>query len=91
MITDLKQVAAYLGDVIVLDSGPIEHIQTIRSLFFACESTTLSFPPRRLDRVPQMQTSWVTLLPRRVYARTQKKCPHWSTCRCSRMRSSFVH
>ena len=33
VIKDLKQVAAYLDDVIVFDSDPIAHVQTIRSLF----------------------------------------------------------
>ena len=39
-----------------------------------------SIATRRLDWVPQMRTSWATPLPRRVYARTQKKCPHLSIC-----------
>ena len=38
----------------------------------AFESIISSFPPRRRDWVPQMRTSWATLFPRRVYARTQK-------------------
>ena len=29
-----------------------------------------------------MRTSWATPFPWRVYARTQKKCPHWSKWRC---------
>ena len=33
VIKDLNQVAAYLDDVIVFDSDPIAHVQTIRSLF----------------------------------------------------------
>ena len=33
VIKGLKQVAAYLDDVIVFDSDPIAHVQTIRSLF----------------------------------------------------------
>ena len=33
VIKDLKQVAAHLDDVIVFDSDPIAHVQTIRSLF----------------------------------------------------------
>ena len=33
VINGLKQVAAYLDDVIVFDSDPIAHVQTIRSLF----------------------------------------------------------
>ena len=33
VIKDLKQVAAYLDDVIVLDSDSGEHVQTTRSLF----------------------------------------------------------
>ena len=33
VIKDLKQVMAYLDDVIVFDSDPIAHVQTIRSLF----------------------------------------------------------
>ena len=31
VIKDLKQVVAYLDDVIVFDSDPIAHVQTIRS------------------------------------------------------------
>ena len=33
VIKDLKQVAAYLDDVIVFDSDPVAHVRTIRSLF----------------------------------------------------------
>ena len=33
VIKDLKQVVAYLDDVIVFDSDPIAHVQMIRSLF----------------------------------------------------------
>ena len=33
VIKDLKQVATYLDDVIMFDSNPIAHVQTIRSLF----------------------------------------------------------
>ena len=33
VVKDLKQMAAYLDDVIVFDSDPIAHVQTIRSLF----------------------------------------------------------
>ena len=32
-IKDLKQMAAYLDDVVVFDSDPIAYVQTIRSLF----------------------------------------------------------
>ena len=76
VIKDLKQVATYLDDVIVFDSYPMSHVQTIRSSSNACESITSSFPPRRLDWVPQMRTSGATPLPPRAYARTRKKCPH---------------
>ena len=30
VVKDLKQMAAYLDDVIVFDSDPIAHVQTIR-------------------------------------------------------------
>ena len=76
VIKDLKQVATYLDDVIVFDSYPMSHVQTIRSSSNACESITSSFPPRRRDWVSQMRTSWATPIPRRAYARTKKKCPH---------------
>ena len=33
VIKDLKQVAAYLDDVIVFDSDPLAHVRMIRSLF----------------------------------------------------------
>ena len=35
-----KRVVAYLDDVIVFDSDPIAHVQTIRYLFECCESIT---------------------------------------------------
>ena len=76
VIKDLKQVAAYLDDVIVFDSDPIPHVQTIRSLFERLRKHNLKLSPRRRDWVPQMPTSWATPFPRRAYARTQKKCPH---------------
>ena len=40
VINGLKQVEAYLDDVIVFDSDPIAHVQTIRSLSNACEGET---------------------------------------------------
>ena len=46
---DLKQVAAYLDDVIAFDSDPIAHVQTIRSLFERLRKHNLSFPPQRLE------------------------------------------
>ena len=56
VIKDFKQVAAYL-DVIVFDSDPIAHVQTIRSLFECLPKHKISsFPPRRRDWVPQMRT-----------------------------------
>ena len=49
MINDLKQVAAYLDDVVVFDSDPIARVQTIRSLFERLRKHNLSFPPQRLE------------------------------------------
>ena len=37
VIKHFKQVAAYLDDVIVFESDPIAHVQTIRSSSNACE------------------------------------------------------
>ena len=76
VIKDLKPVAAYLDDVIVFDSDPIAHVETIRSLFERRPKHNLKLSPRRLDWVPLMRTSWATPFPRRAYARTQKRCPY---------------
>ena len=51
VIKDLKQVAAYLDDVIVCDSDPIARVQTNRSLFERLRKHNLKFPPRGLDWV----------------------------------------
>ena len=84
-IKGLNQVAAYLDDGSVFDSHPIAHVSTIRSLFESLPKHNLNISPRRLDWAPPMQNSWAITLPRRVYARTQKKSPHWSICRCPKM------
>ena len=76
VINDLKQVAAYLDDVIVFESDPVAHVQKIAPSSNAFERITSSFPRRRLDWVPQMQISWATPFPRRAYALMQKTCPH---------------
>ena len=47
MIKDLKQVAAYLDDVNVFDSGLIAHIQTIRSLFELLRKHNLKLSPSK--------------------------------------------
>ena len=47
VITDLKQVAAYLDDVNVLDSDPIAHVQTIRSLFKRLRKHNPKFSPSK--------------------------------------------
>ena len=45
VIKGLKQVAAYLDDVIVFDSDPIAHVQTIRSLFKRLREHNLKLSP----------------------------------------------
>ena len=45
VIKGLKQVTAYLDDVIVLDSDPIAHVQTIRSLFERLRKHNLKLSP----------------------------------------------
>ena len=47
MIKDLKQVAAYLDDVIVFDSDPIAYVQTIRSLFERLRKHNLKLSPSK--------------------------------------------
>ena len=47
VIKGLKQVAAYLDDVIVFDSDPIAHIQTIRSLFERLQEHNLKLSPSK--------------------------------------------
>ena len=47
VIKDLKQVAAYLDDVIVFDSDPIAHVQTIRSLFERLRKHNLKLSPSK--------------------------------------------
>ena len=47
MIKDLNQVAAYLDGIIVFDSNPIEHVQTIRSLFKRLRKANLRFSPSK--------------------------------------------
>ena len=47
VIKGLKQVAAYLDDVIVFDSDPIAHVQTIRSLFERLREHTLKLFPSK--------------------------------------------
>ena len=47
MIEGLKQVAAYLDDVIVFDSDPVAHVRTIRSLFERLRKHNLKFSPSK--------------------------------------------
>ena len=47
VIKDLKQMAAYLDDVIVFDSDPIVHVQTIRSLFERLRKHNLKLFPSK--------------------------------------------
>ena len=47
VINDFKQVAAYLADVIVFDSDPIAHVQTIRSLFERLRKHNLKLSPSK--------------------------------------------
>ena len=47
VIKDLKQVAAYLDDIIVFDSDPIAHVQTIRSLFERLRKHNLTLSPSK--------------------------------------------
>ena len=47
VIKDLKQVAAYLDDVIVFHSDPIAHVQTIRSLFDRLRKHNLKLCPSK--------------------------------------------
>ena len=47
VIKGLKQVAAYLDDVIVFDSDPIAHVKTIRSLFERLRENDVKFSPSK--------------------------------------------
>ena len=47
MIKDLKQVAAYLDDVVVFDSDPIAHVQTIFSCFERIRKQNLKLFPSK--------------------------------------------
>ena len=47
VIKGLKQVAAYLDDVIVFDSDPVAHVQTIRSLFERLLKHSLKLSPSK--------------------------------------------
>ena len=47
VIKDLKQVAAYLEDVIVIDSDPIAHVQAILSLFERLRKHNLKLSPSK--------------------------------------------
>ena len=47
VIKDVNQVAAYLDDVIVFDSDPIAHVQTIRSLFERLREHNLELSPSK--------------------------------------------
>ena len=48
VIKGLKQIAAYLDDVIVFDSDPITHVQTIRSLFKRLREHNLKLSPSKV-------------------------------------------
>ena len=56
VIKDLKQMAAYLDDVIVFDSDPVAQVRTIRFLFGCLESIISSFLLGRRDWMPPMRT-----------------------------------
>ena len=47
VIKDLNQVAAYLDDVIVFDSDPIAHVQTIHSLVERLRKHNIKFSPSK--------------------------------------------
>ena len=44
---DLKQVAAYLDDVIVFDFAPVAHVRTIRSLYERLRKHNLKLYPSK--------------------------------------------
>ena len=46
-IKDFKHVATYLDDVIVFDSDPITHVQTVRFLFERLRKHTLKLSPSK--------------------------------------------
>ena len=46
-IKDFQQVAAHLDDVILLDSDPIAHVQTIQSLFERLRKHNLKLSPSK--------------------------------------------
>ena len=47
VVKGLQQVAAYLDDVIVSDSGPTAHVKTTRALFERLRKHTLKFSPTK--------------------------------------------
>ena len=63
VIKDLKQVAAYLDDVIVFDSDPIAHVQTIRSLFERLRKHNLKLSPCLLYTSPSPRDATLSRMP----------------------------
>ena len=57
----LKQVAEYLGDVVMFDSDPSTHVKTTRALFERhCASLPLSSPPRKPEAARRTPILWAT-------------------------------
>ena len=70
----LKQVAAYLDDVIVFDSDPSTHVKSSVPSSSDCASTTLSSLPRKPDSARQTPISWATPSRPWAFAQTPRKC-----------------
>ena len=85
MTKDLKQVAAYLDDVIVFDSDPIEHVQMIRSLFERLRKRKLKLAPSKA-RLGATDANFLghSISPAGLRPNVEEVSALISTCRCPR-------
>ena len=76
VIKGLKQVAAYLDDVIVVDSDLVAHVRTIRSFFERLRKHNLKLSPSKA-RLGATDANFLghSISPQ-IYVQTLKKCRH---------------
>ena len=76
VIKGLAQVAAYLDDVIVVDSDPTAHVKTMRALFERLRKQNLTLSPSKARMGATDADFLATPFRRPVCVRTRKKCQH---------------
>ena len=75
VMNGLKQVEAYLDDVMVFDPYPTADVNTMRTFFELLRKHNLNVLARRPASGPQMLSVWATLFRPPVFVRTRTNFP----------------